>query len=161
MKSMFLLYLLVSVLIVNNAIAAESVWDKSTETYSGDKDITVYRAPDCGCCRTWIKHLKKHHFNVTDVVEDDMDLIKSYNNVPKNLASCHTAIIDGYVIEGHVPADVIKRLLKEKPDVVGLSVPKMPVGTPGMEKGSRKDPFSVFKFTDTGESAIYKEYLTY
>ena len=90
-----------------------------------------------------------------------IEKIKNKYNVPPGLASCHTAIIDGYVIEGHVPADDIKRLLNTRPDIRGLSVPQMPVGTPGMEMSDRKDPFRVISFGDDGEFGIFQEYTDY
>jgi len=141
--------------------ADESTWDISKEEYTGAKAITVYRDPDCGCCSKWIAHLDKHGFEITDIKTSEIEQIKKENNVPPGLASCHTAIIDGYVIEGHVPADDIKRLLHSKPDIRGLSVPQMPVGTPGMEMGVRKDAFRVISFTDDGDAGIFQEYTDY
>ena len=141
--------------------AEPSVWDKSTETYAGPKNITVYRDPDCGCCKAWIEHLNKHGFNVIDKMTRDMSSIKKQYGVQSNMASCHTAIINGYVIEGHVPADDIKRLLNTKPDIIGLSVPQMPVGTPGMEMGNKKDPFVVMELKKTGQPDSFNEYLSY
>ncbi len=108
--------------------------------------VTVYRSPDCSCCGGWIDHLKAQGFKISDFPTSEIDAIKEKYKVPDNLTSCHTAIVNGYVIEGHVPADDIKRLLQEKPNVIGLSVPQMPVGTPGMETGNQKDPFTVFSF---------------
>jgi len=89
----------------------------------------------------------------------DMNTVKEAVGLPPKMASCHTAIIDGYIIEGHVPADDIKQLLKDKSDIAGLSVPQMPVGTPGMEIGSRKDNFIVFQFDKKGHYSIYNQYL--
>lgn len=143
------------------AQAESSSWDKSTQTYDGKKDITVYRDPNCGCCKDWIKHLRKHDFNVTDVTSNNMSAVKQQYSVPPKMASCHTAIIDGYVIEGHVPADDIKKLLKTRPDIIGLSVPQMPVGTPGMEQGQRKDPFAVIKIDKSGVINSFSEYWAY
>ncbi len=90
-----------------------------------------------------------------------MAAVKLELGVPSAMASCHTATIDGYVIEGHVPADDIKRLLKERPDVAGLSVPAMPAGTPGMEMGGRKDPFRVLSFDASGDIEVFREYRDY
>ena len=144
----------------NNTILA-SVWDQATESYSGNKNITVYRSPSCGCCGVWIEHMKKHGFQITDIKTDDMAAIKQQHNVPENLASCHTAIIDGYVLEGHIPADDIKRFLTKKPNVVGLTVPGMPIGTPGMESRNIKQPFAVLAFNNQGETKVFNSYQKY
>jgi hypothetical protein len=137
---------------------AESVWDNPTETLEKPVDIVVYRSPTCGCCGKWLQHLEKHQFKVQDIVTDDMDSIKTNYGVPKNLASCHTAIVNGYIIEGHVPAADIKALLKNKPPLAGISVPGMTTGTPGMEMGDRIDPFSVIGFDKDGKTQIINSY---
>jgi hypothetical protein len=118
----------------------------------------VYRSPDCSCCGGWIKHLKAQGFEIKDFPTPDIEAVKQKYNVPDNLASCHTAIVNGYVIEGHVPAQDIKRLLQEKPNSLGLSVPQMPVGTPGMEMGNQKDPFTVFSFDNKSRVAVFNKY---
>ena len=114
--------------------------------------ITVYKSPTCGCCKRWIAHLEDAGFEVEAIDSDDMNEIKQRYGVPRNMASCHTARIAGYTIEGHVPADDILRLLADKPDAVGLSVPGMPVGSPGMEVGDRVDPYRVMLFGEEGDS---------
>jgi hypothetical protein len=144
----------------NNTVLA-SVWDQATQSYSGNKNITVYRSPSCGCCGIWIEHMKKHGFQITDIKTDDMAAIKQQHNIPENLASCHTAIIDGYVLEGHIPADDIKRFLTKKPNLVGLTVPGMPIGTPGMESGKIKQPFAVLAFNNQGETKVFNSYQKY
>lgn len=141
--------------------AKSSVWNREAEPYSQALLITVYRSPSCGCCGGWMEHLKVHGFQTTDIKTFDMEALKQKYNLPSELASCHTAVIDGYVIEGHVPADDIKRLLKQKPNIAGLSVPQMPVGTPGMEAGDRKEPFGVLAFNQNGEVEVFKEYRSY
>ena len=155
----------------NTAIASEtitqetltSVWDKDTKpNYTGVADMTVYRRPNCGCCGVWVDHAKQHGFKITDIKTEEMAAIKQQHNVPEELASCHTAIINGYVMEGHIPADDIKRFLAEKPDnLVGLTVPGMPIGTPGMETRDIKQPFQVLAFNDRGEVEVFKEYQSY
>ena len=115
------------------------------------RTITVYRSPTCGCCGQWIEHLKAHAFVVSDILTNDMDQVKERFGVSPELASCHTARIDGYFIEGHVPAKDIIRLLTEKPDVKGLTVPGMPRGTPGMEMGAVRDDFNVYA---VGQEAV-------
>ncbi len=163
MKLKSVLSLLVIIILLSTAFgyAYDSVRHKKTDPYSGPMDIMVYRSPACECCSKWIEHLHEHQFNVTDIKTHDMEFVKSKYNVPAEMTSCHTAIIGGYIIEGHVPADDIKRLLKVKPDIAGLSVPGMPVGTPGMEMGDKKDPFAVITFDTNGKYEIFNEYWHY
>lgn len=137
-----------------------SIQDKQTAlkaTASDPTVVTVYRSPDCSCCGGWINHLKAQGFKIKDFPTPDIEVVKQKYNVPDNLASCHTAIVNGYVIEGHVPGPDLKRLLQQKPNVTGLTVPQMPVGTPGMEMGNRKDPFNVFSF-DRNSIGIFNKY---
>lgn len=121
-------------------------------------NITVFRSPDCSCCGGWIKHLKAQGFEIKDFPTPEIEAVKLRYEVSDNLTSCHTAIINGYVIEGHVPAQDIYRLLQQKPNIVGLTVPQMPVGTPGMEMGNQKDPFTVFTFDTQGRVTVFNEY---
>lgn len=147
------------------AHAGDSVWDKASAPSTEDQkplDITVYYSQTCGCCGSWMDHLKKHQFNVTRMPSSDMEAVKQQHGLPAGMGSCHTAVIDGYVIEGHVPAGDIRQLLKDRPsNIAGLSVPEMPVGTPGMEMGHRKDPFAVMAFDQQGKSSVYKQYKDY
>ncbi len=122
---------------------------------SHSKDITVYKNPSCGCCNKWISYLKENNFNVTEKNTRDVFAVKKRLGVPEKLAACHTAVIDGYVIEGHVTASDIKRLLSLRPDVKGIAVPGMPVGTPGMEKGSSKEPYNVMTFDAQGNEEVF------
>lgn len=147
-----------ALLLSNTGSHAESLWDKPTETMQKPIDIVVYRSASCGCCGKWLRHLQQHQFNVQDNVTDDMDNIKLKYGVPQDLASCHTAVVNGYVIEGHVPAGDIKALLKNKPSVAGLSVPGMVTGTPGMEMGDRLDAFDVVSFDKDGKVQIFHSY---
>lgn len=140
---------------------AESIWDKPSPLSSEPVAITVYRSPSCGCCGLWLEHLEKHNFTVTDIKTGDVSSTKKKYGVNPQLASCHTAVVDGYVVEGHVPAGDIRKLLTETPDVVGLSVPGMPHGTPGMGMSGRKDPFSVVSFDKNGKQQSYTDYLFY
>ncbi len=121
-------------------------------------DIVVNRSPTCSCCGKWVEHLKQNNFNVKDIVSDDVQAIKNQYGITQDLASCHTAIVNGYAIEGHVPADDIKTLLKKKPDVVGIAVPGMPSGTPGMEMGGRKDAFQVIGFDKKNQHQVFNSY---
>ncbi|BAQ62374.1 CopG protein [Geminocystis sp. NIES-3708] len=145
----------------NKAITA-SVWDKSTVNYNGSKKITVYNSPSCGCCKQWMAHMKKHGFEVTDIKTDDMETIKRKNNLPSELESCHTAIIDGYVMEGHIPADDIKRFLTQKStNFKGLAVAGMPIGSPGMESDKIKQPFDVVAFNNNSKVTVFKIHKNY
>ncbi|MYL22290.1 DUF411 domain-containing protein [Halomonas alkaliantarctica] len=120
--------------------------------------IDVHSDPNCGCCGAWVAHLEAHGFEVNHHRDGDVRQVKIEQGVTPELASCHTAIIDGYVIEGHVPADDIQTLLDERPDVAGLAVPGMPHGSPGMETG-RVDDYAVLTFTrDNRAPEIFREY---
>ena len=121
-------------------------------------EITVYRDPSCSCCGGWMEHLTTQGFQVRNVLTSDMGAVKQQYRVPNDLASCHTAVINGYVIEGHVPANDIKRLIAEKLDVAGIAVPGMPIGTPGMESENVPDPFSVFSFDQQGKAKTFNQY---
>ncbi len=120
--------------------------------------ITVYRSPACSCCGKWIEHLKQNNFVIKEIMSDDMKAIKKQHGVSDDMASCHTALVDGYVIEGHVPADDIKALLATKPKVVGIAVPQMPNGTPGMEMGDKKDPYNVMSFDKNNQYQVFKSH---
>jgi hypothetical protein len=141
--------------------SAESVWDKSSQSLTAPTEIVVYRSPSCGCCHKWIEHLKKHQFKVKDMVTQDVNAIKQKYGVSGEMASCHTAIVDGYVVEGHVPASDIVSLLTARPKIVGISVPAMPVGTPGMEMSARKDLFKVIAFDNSGKYSEFNSYESY
>src|SRR5688572_21341533 len=117
--------------------------------------VTVFKDPHCGCCKEWIEHLRKHAFRVTAKDTSDVAPIKRSGRVPSHLVSCHPAFIGGYVIEGHVPAEDIKRLVKEKPKVAGLAVAGMPIGSPGMEVGNRKDKYDVIAFNRDGSTSVF------
>lgn len=140
---------------------AESVWDKETPALEGQSEITVYRSPTCSCCGKWLDHMSKQGFHVNDVISENMDEIKRKFGVSPKLASCHTALINGYVIEGHVPAGDVKKLLRDKPAVAGIALPGMVVGSPGMEMGGKKEPFAVLSFDKTGNTAVFSDYSSY
>ncbi len=105
----------------------------STGALAEEPKIMVYKSPTCGCCSKWVSHLQENGFDVETVDVNDLSMIKSMSGIKPELASCHTARVDDYVIEGHVPADDIKRLLAERPEARGLTVPGMPMGSPGMD----------------------------
>lgn len=116
----------------------------------------VYKTATCGCCTKWVDHMRAHGFDVKVQDVEDIGRVKAKFGVPPDLSSCHTTLVGGYVIEGHVPADVVKRLLRERPKVAGLAVPGMPVGSPGMEQPGRPDPYSVVSFDGAGQRKIYE-----
>lgn len=120
-------------------------------------EVMVYKTPTCGCCTAWMDHLKTHGFEVEAVDLHDLTQIKQRHGVTRELASCHTAVIDGYVIEGHVPATDIKRLLETRPDIVGLTVPGMPMGSPGME-GPVSQPYDVLSFDKAGATKVFSRH---
>lgn len=116
----------------------------------------MFRDPNCGCCELWADHVRtENEADIAEVPTQDMAAIKTANGVPQDLWSCHTMIVDGYVIEGHVPAADIARLLEERPaGVKGLAVPGMPMGSPGMDMGGRKQAFQVIAFGEKGRSVF-------
>lgn len=122
-------------------------------------EITVYRDPSCSCCGGWIAHLAAQGFQPKEITISNIDTFKQQHGVPNDLASCHTAVIQGYLIEGHVPAEEIKRLLAQHPKVAGITVPGMPIGTPGMEDGDRREPFTVFSFDTQGNARAFNRYV--
>lgn len=119
--------------------------------------MQVYKSPTCGCCAKWVEHAKDAGFDVrvVDLDEAKLDAQKTKLGVSPRLQSCHTATVNGYVVEGHVPAADIWRMLKDKPAIVGLAAPGMPRGSPGMEMGSAKDRYDVVSFDKTGGSKVY------
>ena len=117
----------------------------------------VYKDPNCGCCRAWVEHLKANGFSVEVHDVRNVTWHKQKFGVPERLASCHTATVNGYTLEGHVPASDIKRLLTERPRATGLAVPGMAEGSPVMETGKR-DPYQVLLFHKGGKTAVYNSY---
>ena len=117
--------------------------------------IVVYKDPNCGCCKSWVEHLRKHGFDVAVRDTSDVSGAKRTGRVPEQLATCHTAFVNGYVVEGPVPAADIQRMLAEKPKIAGLAVPGMPAGSPGMEVGGRMDHYEVIAFTRDGRTSVF------
>lgn len=124
------------------------------------QDMKVFKTPQCGCCTDWVVYMRDEGFTVeaVDVSQQQLNEIKQAAGLSRELASCHTGFIDGYVIEGHVPAEDVRRLLDERPALSGLAVPGMPVGSPGMEMGDRYDPYHVVSFDDDGGMDIFSSY---
>ncbi|MGH9253894.1 MAG: DUF411 domain-containing protein [Vicinamibacterales bacterium] len=118
--------------------------------------VQVYKSPTCGCCANWVKHLQQHGFRTQVTETDNVADIKAQHRIPARVQSCHTAVVDGYVLEGHVPAADVQRLLKERPAVVGLAVPGMPIGSPGMEVPNMKpQAYDVVAFDKQGALKVY------
>ncbi len=124
-------------------------------------EVEVWKDPNCGCCGDWVKHLEANGFKVK-VNDVGNEAARTRLGMPPKLGSCHTALVGGYVVEGHVPAREIRRLLKDKPQALGLAVPGMPVGSPGMDGsvyGDRKDPYDVLLVQRDGRTAVYQSYF--
>ena len=135
------------------------------KTAQAEPEITVYKSPSCSCCADWVEHVDKHGFAVKVETVDNLQAIKNEYDVPREMASCHTAVIDGFVVEGHVPANDIKEYLeRRKVDFgdksIGIAVPGMVQGSPGMETG-RKESYAVLAFTADGESRVVETYDNY
>ena len=146
-KSIIMLVIL-NILAITTAVASDGLV----------RDIVVYKNPECGCCTKWVKYLQDNNYNVTIEHTRDVLAVKKRLGVPEKLAACHTAVIDGYVIEGHITHRDIKRLLLFRPDIKGIAVPGMPVGTPGMESGSTVQPYNVMSFDEQGTMEVFVEH---
>ncbi len=118
--------------------------------------IKVYKDPNCGCCKEWVKHLEQNGFKVETMDMPDLSSVKTKYGVMPEIEACHTAVVGNYAIEGHVPADLILKMLKEKPAIAGLAVPGMPSGSPGMEGGA-KEKYDVLTFDRAGHTTVYAQ----
>jgi hypothetical protein len=142
------------------AIAALAVFLPLTlqPVIAAAKVATMYKYKGCECCDKWAKHLEALGFTVKTELRDDLTPIKRQAGVPEELSSCHTALIDGYAFEGHVPADLVVKVLKDKPKIAGLAVPGMPLGSPGMEvPAAQKQAYRVMAFSRTSAPTIYAQ----
>ena len=117
--------------------------------------LTVYKTPTCGCCAAWASYMEREGFRVETRDLPSLAAVKDSLGVPADLGSCHTGVVDGYVVEGHVPAESVRRMLAERPDARGLAVPGMPIGSPGMEQGDLRQPYDVLLVGEGGEAAVY------
>ena len=117
--------------------------------------VVVYKLATCGCCETWSEHMQAAGFRVETRDTQDLDAIKTEAGVPFGQGSCHTAKVGDYFVEGHVPADDVKRLLGERPDALGLTVPGMPIGSPGMEQGDTREPYDVLLVAKDGSTTVF------
>jgi hypothetical protein len=120
-------------------------------------EMVVYLTPTCGCCSGWVDHVEEYGFDVERRYVNDPELFafKEANDVRPELSSCHTAIVNGYVLEGHIPGEVVRQFLADAPAVRGITVPGMPIGSPGMEMGDHVDPYDVLAFTSDGRTVVY------
>ena len=119
--------------------------------------VEVFKSPSCGCCTQWAEHLQANGFRVSMTNVADMNVVKRHEGVPAHALSCHTARVEGYIVEGHVPADDIRRLLRERPAVKGIAAPGMPVGSPGMESPN-PEPYTVYSFDENGKRAVFSRH---
>lgn len=120
--------------------------------------VEVFKNPSCGCCGAWVENMLAAGFSVSVTEVDDTSVARRRYGLPDRLGSCHTAVVGGYVVEGHVPASDVKKLLAMKPVAIGLAVPGMPIGSPGMEVGSRKDPYQVLLVAKDGRERVFSTY---
>lgn len=125
---------------------------------ANEEEVVMHKDPNCGCCGQWAAHLRANGFSVQEIATRDMDAIKREAGLPPALASCHTARVGGYVVEGHVPAGDIRRLLAERPPVIGISAPGMPLGSPGMEGPSPAESYQVMSFDAEGKTQVFAEH---
>ncbi|KLE07908.1 hypothetical protein AF80_10965 [Aliarcobacter butzleri L355] len=138
--------ILLLILIVNSIFAIEG------------KKMVVYKSPYCGCCTKWIDIMKNKGFKIDIIETNDVNTIKQKAGLQAGQTSCHTAFIDGYLIEGHVNYSAIKRMLDDKPDILGIIVPGMPIGSPGMEEGNIRDKYDILYVNKDGSTGIYESH---
>jgi hypothetical protein len=137
------------------AIALTVEWTSSAQQQK--PVVSVFKSPTCGCCSLWVEHMKANGFELKVQDVEDINAVKEKFGIAPEFSSCHTSQVNGYIIEGHVPAAAVQRLLKERPKVAGLAVPGMPAGSPGMEVPSGlKQPYSILTFDKSGKTAVYE-----
>ena|SRR6266404_4594480 len=139
------------------ALVALALGSISSPSQSSSPLVTVFKTPTCSCCGKWVEHLKMNGFTVRVQEVNNTAAYQRQYRVPRGMESCHTAVVNSYTIEGHVPAAEIKRLLKGRLSVFGLAVPGMPLGSPGME-GARTEEYSVFSFDEGGRTSVFARY---
>ncbi|HEY0600971.1 DUF411 domain-containing protein [Brevundimonas sp.] len=136
--------------------AASAFAGRAQARTPGSRALAVYKSPTCGCCGGWVTHMRQAGFTVAVHVVEDPGTVRRARGLPDALASCHTAVIDGYAIEGHVPAAAVVRLRAERPEAVGLAVPGMPMGSPGMEApGGRQQPYDTLLVLRSGQTRVF------
>jgi hypothetical protein len=137
---------------------ASDILPLSSAAAAEQPQLVVYKNASCGCCGLWVEHMRKAGFTAKVHDVDNMNPIKERVGVPYSMGSCHTAEVGGYFVEGHIPAEQVLRLLKEKPKAKGLTVPAMPIGSPGMEQGATKQPYEVHLVHPDGTTSVYARY---
>ena len=120
------------------------------------KTMTVYKSPSCGCCSKWVDIMKSKGFKVKTIETNEVNTIKQKAGLQAVQTSCHTAFVDGYVVEGHVDYSAVKKMLDEKPNIIGITVPGMPIGSPGMEQGNTKEAYNVLYVNKDGSTGVYE-----
>lgn len=133
------------------------IYQRTQSEIQSSEKITVYQSRTCGCCQKWVKHLTNSGFQVESVMLDDVAPVKIANGITPDLTSCHTAKVAGYVVEGHVPARAIRKLLSSKPNIKGIAVPGMPMGSPGME-GHKVEKYDVVSFEESGRQEVFMSF---
>jgi hypothetical protein len=134
-----------------------TVWT-AAQTRAAKPQLTVYKSSTCGCCSNWVEYMRSNGFDVKTFDVDDIDTVKQEHGVPASAASCHTALVNGYLVEGHVPADAVLKMLRDRPAISGIAVPGMPIGAPGMEMpNGQKDPYTIVSFDKSGRTAVYEK----
>lgn len=152
-----LLALLGSVLLASCSGDADPGTRQTLATANTEKTMRVFKSPSCGCCGKWVDHMTASGFSVEVKDSNNLLPIKEKYGIDRSHQSCHTAVFDGYVFEGHIPAEIVQRFLQEKPkNARGLAVPGMPAGSPGMEMGSRHDDYNVMQLNSDGSRTIYQ-----
>ena len=141
--------------LVASALLGLSTLGGISTAVAADDEVVMYKDPNCGCCGKWAEHMRTHGFEVKEVATTQMGQVKGEAGVPQALGSCHTAKVGGYVVEGHVPAADVRRMLTEKPAIAGISAPGMPMGSPGMEGPYPADRYDVVSFDAQGRTAVY------
>ena len=159
-KKNLLNYILFSGILIINTFYSQESTSKTQENINIPK-VVSYRSASCGCCKKWVNHLRDNELEVVDNIVENISEIKQQYNIPNNLRSCHTAKIGNYTIEGHVPIESINKLFREKPNIKGIAVPGMPLGSPGMEMHSHDshshdyENYKVVSFSKNGKTKIF------
>ena len=141
-----------------SALACGAALGLAAPALASPDEVVMYKDPNCGCCGKWAEHMRSAGFPVKEVASPRMDLVKQEAGVPEALGSCHTAKVGGYVVEGHVPAADVRRMLAEKPAIRGPSAPGMPLGSPGMEGPYPAERYDVVSFDAQGRSAVFSKH---
>jgi hypothetical protein len=144
--------------LIGAAIASALAWRDARQSGPDPDTVVVYKRTTCNCCAEWVSHLRQAGFRVEVRNESDPSARQDALGVPKPLRACHTAVVGGYLVEGHVPASDVRLLLFEKPQARGIAVPGMPIGSPGMEQGDRRDPYVTLLFQPDGQSTVFAQH---